>query len=274
MAKQVLLYEQAVPVSSQKHRDLSVKTGNDYGFAREVNSVPLIAVEFPHATDEYAIVFAGTDDNIAPLAILGIQSNRNLFVSDTNEWKGDYIPAFVRRYPFVFAGSPDKTNFTLCIDESYGGCNTNGRGERLFDADGERTQYLNGTLGFLRDYEEQFERTRAFCRRLKDLDLLEPVQAQFTAPGGTTGALTGFMAINREKLQAIPSDKLVEMMKTGELELVYLHLFSLRNFRKMAEIPTEPTIAATDSPPDDETAPQGSERPRGKKAAGKKAKLN
>jgi hypothetical protein len=236
MTKQVLLYEKAVPVSSARHRDWSVKSGNDFGFARDINSVPLIALEFPRAAEEYPIVFAGKDDALAPLAILGVRSGQNLYVSETGQWKARYVPAFVRRYPFVFAASPDGTNLTLCIDEGFPGCNMEGRGERLFDAEGERTQYLNATLEFLRDYEVQFQRTRAFCRRLMDLNLLEPVHAQFTSPGGGTGALGGFMAVNRDRLRSIPDDKLVEMMKAGELELTYLHLFSLRNFRSMLEL--------------------------------------
>ena len=59
MATQLLFYSNAIPVSSQRHGDLSVKAGGDFGFARAVNSVPLTAVEFRRATPEYAVVFAG-----------------------------------------------------------------------------------------------------------------------------------------------------------------------------------------------------------------------
>ena len=59
MTTQLLIYERAVPVNSGRHVDLSVKAGDDYSFARQVNSLPLLAVEFPRAASEYAIVFAG-----------------------------------------------------------------------------------------------------------------------------------------------------------------------------------------------------------------------
>src|SRR5215510_423732 len=62
MATQLLIYETAVPVSAARHRDASVEVGADYAFARSVNSVPLMAVEFPHAAPEYAIVFAGAGE--------------------------------------------------------------------------------------------------------------------------------------------------------------------------------------------------------------------
>ena len=44
MTKQMIVYEQAVPVSAETHRDWSLQMGKDYGFAREVNSVPLLAL--------------------------------------------------------------------------------------------------------------------------------------------------------------------------------------------------------------------------------------
>lgn len=59
------------------------------------------------------------------------------------------MPAFLRRYPFVFSSNDDASTFTLCIDEEFDGLNQDGRGERLFDSEGERTQYLQNVLGFL-----------------------------------------------------------------------------------------------------------------------------
>jgi hypothetical protein len=38
------------------------------------------------------------------------------------------------------------------------------------------------------------------------------------------------MAVNRDRLKALPPETLAEMAKADELELIYLHLHSLRNF--------------------------------------------
>ena len=48
-------------------------------------------------------------------------------------------------------------------------------------------------------------------------------------------SLGGFMAVNREKAKALPAEKLSELAKTDELELLYLHLYSMRNFPAMAQ---------------------------------------
>lgn len=235
MSVQLLFYNQAVPVNSDRHRDLFVKTGNTYAFAAHVNAVPLMAVEFRAAALEYPIVFAGDGDVLLPVAVLGTVRDRNDFISADGHWLGRYVPAYVRRYPFVFASGDDGKTFTLCIDEGFAGCNREGRGERLFDADGERTQYLNGVLGFVSEYQGQFLRTRAIAERLRTLNLLEPMTAQFRLPAGGTGSLTGFQGVNRERLKALAPEQLAELARSDELELIYLHLASLHCFGALAE---------------------------------------
>ncbi|MDV7141583.1 SapC family protein [Tropicimonas sp. TH_r6] len=235
MATQLLFYEKAAPVTFKDHGDLSVKTGGTYGFARNVNSVPLTAVEFSAAAAAYPIVFAGEGDAVMPAVILGARAEENLFVDEDGRWSGSYIPAFVRRYPFVFSSSDEGKQLILHVDESFEGCNRAGLGERLFDSSGERTQYLQNLLRFLQEYQGQFARTQAYCKRLKDLDLLQPMQAQFRIAGGEERSVSGFHVIDREKLKAVETDVLRQMFDTDELECTYLHLHSLRHFNDMVQ---------------------------------------
>ena len=235
VATQQLFYRTAVPVHFQRHRDWSVKTGETYSFAAGVNSVPVTAIEFAQAAAEYPIVFAGNEKSVFPAIILGIRENENLFVDPDGRWRGKYVPAFVRRYPFVFSQDEAARTFTLHIDETFAGCNQSGRGERLFDADGAQTQYLRTVLGFLQDYQARFRRTQAYCSRLLELQLLQPMQAQFTLNTGEQRSLSGFMVVNREKLKALPAETVADLLAKDELECTFLHLASLRHFQDMLE---------------------------------------
>jgi len=234
MSKQLLIYEKAVPVTVNRHKDVSIKAGSDYGFAKSVNSVPLLTSEFDLSSTEYAIVFSGEGRDVMPAALLGIRDQENLYVDDNGAWNAKYIPAFVRRYPFVFS-SKDKNTFNLCVDEEFPGVNRKGLGERLFDSEGERTQYLRNVLGFLQAYQAQFEASRAFCQRLVDLNLLEAMQAQFRLRSGQRIMLGGFMIVSRERLRALAGDALARLAATGDLDLIYAHLHSQRNFTPTAE---------------------------------------
>ena len=124
-----------------------------------------MAVEFPHAASEYAIVFAGTKDNLMPAVILGVRESENLYVSQDAKWDAKYIPAFVRRYPFVFSNTEDSQRFVLCIDEEFSGFNREGRGEKLFDEDSKPTPYVENILKFLQDYQAQLHVRRRFVQK-------------------------------------------------------------------------------------------------------------
>lgn len=234
MSTQLLIYKTVAPVNSASHRDWSVEVGANFAFSGEVNSVPLMAVEFPLAANEYPIVFGGPETDLVPAAILGVQNNENLFLGADNGWKAAYIPAFLRRYPFVF--SHDQGRFVLCVDEAFAGFNREGKGQRLFDGNGGHTPYIDGVLNFLQDYQTQFLATQRFCARVRELGLLEPMQAQVTLHDGNKMSLGGFMAVNKDRLKALPAETIAELAKNDMLEMLYLHLHSLRNFDRLRDM--------------------------------------
>lgn len=235
MATQLLIYEAAVPVSHARHGNWSVEVGADYGFSKRINSVPLMAVEFPAASAEYSIVFGGTGDVVMPAVILGLRADENLYVSEAGEWGARYVPAFVRRYPFVFSSRDEGKTFTLCIDEGFPGFNQEGRGQPLFGEENKPSPYVDNVLKFLQQYQVEFTRTQAFCRNLKELNLLEPMQAQISLDSGQKMLLTGFSAVSRERLKTLAAEALADLVKSDELELIYTHLLSMRNFAAMRE---------------------------------------
>ncbi|MEN9314168.1 MAG: hypothetical protein RIS35_561, partial [Pseudomonadota bacterium] len=222
-------------VSFARHADLSVKSTADYRFAAHVNSVPLVASEIVPASAEYPVVFTVTPDGAVPVAVLGLQEGVNLFVGEDGRWLGGYVPAFLRRYPFVFSTADGGERLTLCIDESYAGCNREDRGERLFDADGEHTLRLKSVLEFLKQYQAEFERTRQFSANLQALRVFEPMNASFRLPDGREGTLGGFSGIDRARLRAVGAEALDRLARTDELELAYLQMNSLRHFQALVD---------------------------------------
>jgi hypothetical protein len=94
----------------------------------------------------------------------------------------------------------------------------------------EITIRTDNVLKFVQEYQRLFNHTKTFCEKLVELDLLESMQAQVFLATGETTSLTGFMGVDRRKLKALPGEKLAELARTDELELLYVHLFSVRNF--------------------------------------------
>jgi hypothetical protein len=233
MAKQMMFYEKVVPISLERHESWSVRQGENFAFAAQSNAVPLMCAEFNAVATEMPIVFAKNESGTTPVVVLGIAPNTSLFVDGKGKWTGRYIPAFLRRYPFVFAQS-DETTYTLCIDEAHEGCDSDGKtGERLYTEKGEATEFLQQALEFTKNVATEAQRTVAFCKMLDDHDLLQAQNAAITMPDGEKQAVTGFHVVSREKLKAIGDDVLKEMFDRDALELIYYHLLSVRNMEAL-----------------------------------------
>lgn len=230
-------YENVAPITQQRHGNYSIQLTRSYAFTQSLTSIPLMAVEFAQAVNEYTIVFVGDaeQDTLMPVVLVGIK-DANSYLNETGEWQANYVPAYVRQYPFLFANTGDD-QLTLCIDEAFDGCNEQGQGEPLFNQEGEPSPYLQSRLEFLKDYRVQSQRTKAFCRHLHELGLLESLQASLKHPSSGEGlTLRGFMGINRDKLKELSGEQLVQLVATGEMELIYLHLQSIRNLRSMQNL--------------------------------------
>lgn len=227
MSKQLLIYDTVVPVSRETHRDTAIQRASSLDFAREINSVPIVDSEFARVAAEMPIVFAKTEKGAMPLALMGTAQHRNAFVTDEGQWSGRYIPAFLRRYPFVFAVDPESQRLTLCVDESFGGLNTDNLGERLFDGAGQNTGYLDGVLKFMEEYQATFARTERFCERLLAHELLEDARIEYKTADGRQGGITGFMRVSATKLAALADADVVSLFRSGDLALMQMHLHSL-----------------------------------------------
>jgi len=229
-----LFYKKIVPLNKTRHQNLYVTPIKDYNHTRNTNSLYIAAVEFLQASREYPIVFgAGNDGSIFPMVILGLTNNENLYVGKKGEWLGSYIPAYVRRYPFILAGDKKNSgNYAVCIDESYPGFNEKKTGKRLFTDDGAETPVLKQSVDFLKDYQNHIQQTNLFCNTIKELQLLEPMQA-YMKKGEKKQTLGGFMCVSRKRLKELPAEKTSALVKNDYLELIYAHLHSLANLDRL-----------------------------------------
>ena len=112
-----LFFKSPAAINSERHAKAAVQPSLNVHFAVNTNSVMVNAVEFVEAAKHYPIVFS-MDEGVMPTVVLGLEQNNN-FIDKNDHWvDGAYIPAYVRRYPFVFTSVPDSDNLVLCIDEA------------------------------------------------------------------------------------------------------------------------------------------------------------
>ena len=159
----VLIYEKPVPLDRATHRNSKIKLGDpNFTFAGQVNSVPVATLEFARAATEFPIVFAGpSPDRLMPVAVLGLRNNENIFVDANGKWTSVYIPAFIRRYPFVLAERNNGQEFSVFIDTAFAGWEAPD-GQPLFDAQGQETPLLKNALTVLGQYQANIRQNGGF----------------------------------------------------------------------------------------------------------------
>lgn len=222
-----LLYRNPVPLSAQQHAHWRVRAG-DAAFAAGAHAVPLLIGEFAAAARDYPLVFAGSD--AAPIAVLGLQASHNRFVSDDQWQAGAYVPAYVRRYPFVFARTTDPDGYVLAIDADAPMLVTDGdEGQALFD-DGQPSALTRQALQFCDAFTREHAATCAFTAQLAAAGVLVERQADVTHADGRNASLQGFQVVDAERFAALPDATVLAWHRQGWLALVHFHLASLARF--------------------------------------------
>ena len=231
----MIFYDAIAPLSSEKHGDLKFNPAPNYAFAKDARSVPLTAAEFPEAHKHYAIVFVnGPNEEKIPVVLLsdGSANGVNQFVDANGAWTSPYVPAFVRRYPFVPAAG-DNNTMIVCIDERSDKFGTES-GQPLFVPGEDQSPLVANAVKFLMGYQRDAAATQALSKRLVELDLLEASSVTLTPPGGEERRFDGFFVVSEERLRALTPDVVHELVQNGVLGVVYAHMLSLSNVARLA----------------------------------------
>jgi hypothetical protein len=242
------LHTQPTGLDSAQHRKLKLRVPiTDWSVAGRLNAIFVASAEFGDVCREFPIVFvkAGQEpdgsDAIAPIAVLGLTANENLYVAG-ERWRAQYMPAILRMYPFCTARL-DEERFAICIDMAYPGVSET-EGLPLFEADGKQSDLLNSMQKQLETLDLEVQRTRLIGRRLNELGLLRDMRFDATLPDGRQHTVDGFLTVDDEKATNLPDEVVAELHRSGVLGLMHLHWVSMGNMRRLVDWHVERGAAA------------------------------
>jgi len=243
-------YQDVVPLTKQ-HRVLLPEARKLPVVFRTLNAVPLSYTEFAAACRDYPIAFISSDGgrSFVAMAVLGLESQQNLFVTADDNWDAAmYLPAYVRRYPFcmtrVTVDGKEQPERIACVEKRA----LHDKGELLYDGKGEPLPAWNERLKLLFEYESDLVRSDDMTRTLSSLGLLETFTMQAVPNEGQPIAMTGLYRVSEQKLAALAPETLKELVQKGMLARVYAHLISLNNFGRLLDRrarATKPASAAS-----------------------------
>jgi len=238
---QVPLYKEVEPLNRQKHASYGVNAvSSPFSFLKEWHFVPAIAAEFAVASGSYPIVFLG--EKKMPVVVMGLRAGSNLFVNDGQFDTDHYIPAYVRRYPFVSASNPGDQPSTICIDVGADFVVTENAERPFFDEKGEPTEYTQQAIDYVSAFERDAQITEAVVERLTALDLFEKKEIKVANPQDPDNPVTvaDYFGVSQEKFNALSDEQIVELHKNGDLGVITAHLISLQRWdRIMRRVATD-----------------------------------
>jgi hypothetical protein len=223
-----ILYKPSVPLQSGPHSAYRARTTDKAPFFAKTHAVPLTIDEFVHSQRHFPIVFT-TGENSVPLGLSGsTKASMSMSRADGTLKREMYVPAYVRRYPYLLARlTPEAQELSLCFDPDSGLLSESGDGPALFEND-RPSEATSAILKFCEEFELSAQRTAAFVKELLDMGLLMDGEVAIQITGQEQPYVyRGFQMVNEEKFRDLRGDELRKINQNGILPLIMAHLFSL-----------------------------------------------
>lgn len=234
MQQNALFYRSVVALDSNVHAGKRVTDENGkYLFAKDSHLIPAVIDEFSAAAHRMPIVFTGSEGKATPVFLVGRRPGENGMVDAEGAWTSEYVPAYLRRYPFII-GEVEGRSPIVCFDEASTAVNTSD-GEALF-ADGAPTKFLDEKIDFLNQYLDSAKRTEQLCALLNELQLFVSTDISFSNRNGGTSSLHGLMIVSEERLNALSDEDFKRLRSENLIPVIYAHLFSLRSMETIREV--------------------------------------
>ena len=233
-ASMPLFYNDLVPLNSAEHANWRSRPTDKATWLVGQHAVPLTVEEFPLAQRHYPIIFSAGPDPV-PLALMGMNEGVNVFVDEDGTVNSPvYVPAYVRRYPFMLARlRSDSEDLSLCFDPTSELLGEFEDGAALFEGS-EPSEACKASLQFCEQFEIAAKKTANFVADLKKHELLMDGEVNLQLDGMEQPFnYRGFGMVDEAKLREVRGDVLRGWNQNGMLPLIYAHLFSLELVREV-----------------------------------------
>lgn len=184
----------------------------------------IVASEALECERYLSVVF--TNEAVPKLVVL-LGQNSNLMMADN--YTG-YIPAALQNYPFSL--SQVDQEYVLCIDEDAP--HFVGDGQRLFEENGDRSEFLDKIVEVMSNYNAQLPSTTQMIKEIKKNDLLISKELNVNVDGERKTLIKGFCVVDKKRLDALDDSILADFARRGYLEFIYSHLRSLKHLSDLA----------------------------------------
>jgi hypothetical protein len=216
-------------------KDFSVEPVNSYAYANTLYYVPLLQTEIAKAACSYPVLFAKTEEGMFPLALLSLREGKNAFIDEDGSWeKEQYIPAFMKTYPFAVTTPAWNEPSKVMYDAAYSGINTLNKQRIDVIKNNTLTEKGQKILENIQSHYMKFEETMKTLGELEKMGLFKETEVTLLTENKMQNRLLkDIYQIDVEKLDTLSDEKLLLLVKSGMMAIIYFHLSSISNIEKL-----------------------------------------
>ena len=228
------MYKKLAVLDKKAHSNLKVQPMRDLNFAKGNSFIPVMATEVALVGSTFPIVFtAGENPSLVALVSLGGES---LAINHEGKWITNYIPAFIRKYPFSIAGTKENPQQKVILIDEESDLVSYIDGNELFLEDGEQSETLKNAINFLTNYENNMTITQNVARAINDSGILEEREIAVGEGDEKQILVNGFRVIDRDKLNSLSDDILADWVRKGIISLIDAHIKSLEHINTLFDL--------------------------------------
>lgn len=219
------------------HGALRYSPAERFDFARHLKTAPLAAEEVVAASRDYPVVFT-SDGRAQPVALMSLDRTTTPLVTADGRWLGGYLPAHLRRYPFILGDDEEARRFVVMIDRDAP--------QFSLSPDVGEPLYVNGKAPeggiirranhFLASYQRLLADTLSLTRPLLETGVLVPSSVLRKAGDEEVLAVQGIRVVDPAALEGLPDATLARWLRSGLLSLVVAHRHSLGTVARLEAI--------------------------------------
>lgn len=215
-------------LSSKKFGQLKIAPNAHINNASKRHVINLSAIEISNAATCFPLFITRntTNGGWAFSAMTSFEPGQNLYIKD-NKWTPVFNPASLRTYPLFLMQSTDNSeSYTIGFDQQSDDFSDTD-GIDLFNDDGSATQHLSDITRMLDSELTNIKQTYDFGNTLEQHGLLKELDLKVIYKDGTNNVIKGLHTIDEDALQALDSETLSQLNKSGYLTPIHALLVSL-----------------------------------------------
>lgn len=230
-------YRDVRSVNTRLMQRMSVSVNAQKDLFRSLQFCPLVASEAPKAANVYPIVFSPVGKPV-PIALFRLNDGENPFALGNGRQSKMYVPAAVRRYPYMASEIRGSQNLVLSVDASQlmpfsQSSNTSELEPPLFSNGGQATDHFYQVAEFCRVFEEHNQATYKVLTLLEKMHLLESATIEVFRRGVKVGESGQVKVIQSKRFSELSKTERALLKRYEVLPLIAAHFSSLLNLKHL-----------------------------------------